>query len=339
MSSGRPTLGDVAELAGVHKATASRALNPATAARVHPETARRVREAAAELGYRPNMVARGLKKGTIASVGLIIADITNPLYPPLVAATEHRLAQAGYFQLVATTNVDPETERAALENLLSRQVDGIMAAVSTAGRAECAVHAANGVPIVVIDEAGPEPNMATIETDIAAGINALVGLLADLGHRRFGHVGGPSSWEDPLRRVGVLRAAMTKHGLSTDFPIAEARTFAIDAGRAATLELLRHHPEITAVVAYNDLLAVGALHAVAELGLRCPDDVSVVGYNDFPLVGELTPALTTVHNDTRALGAAAVEMLLAGLPPHTLSGHRDIPVRLVPRGSHGPARS
>lgn len=338
MSPGRPTLGDVARVAGVHKATASRALNPATLDRVHPDTAQRVRAAADDLGYRPNMNARGLRLQSTKSVGLVVPDILNPLYPPFIRGAEKRLAASGYSTLIANSELDPEAERMAIDSLLSRQVDGIIAGVTVSGQELCADVAARGLPVVSLTRPLDLPGVGTVETDSRSGIELIVALVIGLGHRHIGHVAGPSSYVDPITRLAHLRQALA--GVRPELPtlsVLEPDELSIAGGQAATSALLARHPEITAVIAYNDTLAIGALHAVRAAGLRCPDDITVIGFNDVPLVGELTPPLTTVFNDTRRQGDACAEVLLRMLAGET-PDHVNVGVTLVERGSHGPVR-
>lgn len=339
MHPGRPTLGDVARVAGVHKATASRALNPATVHRVHAETAERVRAAAERLGYRPNMNARGLRAGSTQSVGLLVPDILNPLYPPFIRGAEVCLADAGYFTLVANSELDPAREATAIDSMMSRQVDGLIAGVSAAGLELCAEVAARGLPVVTLSPPPGRPGLGTVECDFPGGIDQIVDLVVSLGHEHVGHVAAPASYVDPLVRQQLILDTLDRRRPGhPPVTVDAAETLSIDAGQAAAARLLARDPDVTAIIAYNDLLAVGALRAVAAAGLECPDDVTVIGFNDVPLVGELTPALTTVLNDTRAQGDAAAEILLAmfeGAPPLT---HRRVATRLVLRGSHGPAK-
>lgn len=323
----------------MHKATASRALNPATLDRVNPETARRVRDAAELLSYRPNMNARGLRLRSTLFVGVLVPDIVNPLYPPFVRGAEVRLTANGYSALVVNSDLDPERERLAFDSLLSRQVDGIIAGVTEAGQEMCAEIAARGVPVVSLTPPRGAAGVGTVECGFRSGIDEVVDLLVGLGHRHIGHVAGPATYVDPVQRRELIEDALRrKRPGGPVMPVVEAGALAIASGQAATTALLARAPETTAVITYNDTLAIGALRAVREAGLRCPEDVTVIGFNDVPLVGELTPPLTTVLNNTRAQGEACADLLLQMLGGATEIPHREVPTTLVARGSHGPVR-
>lgn len=339
MSSGRPTLGDVARIAKVHKATASRALNPATVGRVHAETARRVRAAADELGYRPNMNARGLRAGNTASVGVLIPNILSQIYPPMVRGIENVLRGHGFFALLADSENDPEQEKFALDNLISRQVDGLIAATHLSGR-PTVFELGNGVMPVVFLEATPDvPGVSTVSTDTRAGVDALVDVLVACGHRRIAHLAGPTTGGDAPERTQFHLDAFARHGLDpADCVVVTAADYTVDAAEPCAAALLADHPEITAVMAYNDQLAIGTLRAARAAGLRCPEDLSVTGYNDTPLVDALTPPLTTVHLDTLMQGRVAAEVLMAMIKRSSGPQHVTVPVSLVLRGSHGPVR-
>ena len=339
MSPARPTLGDVARIAGVHKATASRALNPATVHRVHEDTARRVRAAALELGYRPNVNARGLRAGSTQSVGVIVPDILNPLYPKFIRGAEVRLAASDYFTLVVNSELELERERMAIDSLVSRQVDGLIAGATADGQKLLADAASRGLPVVSLSPPVGHAGIGTVETDYRGGLDEVAALLRDLGHRHIGHVAGPARYVDPIKRRQFLLDGLTAaYGTTPELPTVESDVLSIEGGEEAASRLLARHPDLTAVVAYNDVLAVGTLRALAAAGLDCPGDVTVVGFNDVPLVAELTPALTTVFNDTRAQGEACAEVLLEMLGGNPEPAHRDVPAPLVLRGSHGPAR-
>lgn len=337
MSEGRPTLGDVAVAAGVHKATASRALNAATLTRVQPETARRVQEAARRLGYQPNMHARSLRTNSSATIGVILPDIASPLYPPLVRGIEDALHPMGYTALVASTDIVPAREQSAYDSLAQRQVDGFIAGISFASRPLLAATAERGTPVVLLSAEGESSAMSSVDIDTAAGIAAVVDLLVGLGHTRIAHISGPPAIPDSPARERQFRAAVLAHRLApAATPVVAAAAHTIVAGRDAMGRVLDQYPDVTAVAAYNDTIAVGAMRAIREAGLRCPDDISVAGFNDLPMMAELTPALTTVRIPAHEFGYAAARLLLGQLSGGTGPLHVVLASTLIPRESTAP---
>ncbi len=333
----RVTLGDVAERAGVHKATVSRALNERTQHQVNPETLRKVKRAARDLGYQPDAVARSLRTASTMTVGVIIPDLMNPIFPPLVRGIEHHLQPQGYTALLANTDGDPDVEAAAFASLSSRRVDGFILAT---GRREpqaflAAAHE-RGIAVVMANrEAGGVP-FPVVMADNAMGETAAVEHLVGLGHRRIVHLAGPASFSTTRTRAQAFAAATAAAGV-------EGRTIpdvalTIRAGEDAMDELLeRSETPPTAVVAGNDLVALGAIHALRRRGLDCPRDVSVVGFNDMPFAGDFWPPLTTVRVPLRDIGIESARALLTAIG----SERRDsvtitLPVSLVVRGSTGP---
>lgn len=330
----RPTMSDVARVAGVHKATASRALNPLTASQVNTATARRVLAAARQLGYTPNTTARSLRTSRTYTVGVLIPDLTNPLFPPIVRGIEQTLFPRGYTALVANTDNDAGREESHFEALLSRQVDGFI--LATGRRDHPLVESAHrrGIAAVLVNRGTDQPLYPLVTGDDTAGMSAVVEHLAGLGHRRIALLAGPSHLSTGHSRSRAFRLALEAHGLAAAATI-ECAAYAIDAGEAAMVSLLdRPGERPTAVVAGNDLIAIGVLRAIRGRGLRCPEDISVTGFNDMPLLDELHPPLTSVRVPRFELGAEAARLLLEqvdGGPavPKTLI----LPLQLVVRGS------
>ena len=302
---------DVARLAGVHTATASRALNPDTRGQVSESTATRVADAAKALNYQPNRVARGLRTNRTFTIGVLIPDITNPLFPPIVRGIEDALAPAGYTALLANSDNDPETERLHVETMLARQVDGLI--MATARRSDPLVEylAASGVPVVLVNRRSEDDRIPSVVPDDGKGIRLAVRHLASLGHTRIAHVAGPLHVSTGMARHRAFLEAMTEEALEPDDDlIAFAKWFAVEEGARAFRTLLRRTDRFTAVVTANDLIAIGCYDVIAEQGLRCPQDLSITGYNDIPLLDKLRPPLTTVRLAHYELGASAANLLL-----------------------------
>lgn len=330
------TLKQVAARAGVHPGTASRALNPATQGLVSEQTVRRVQAAAKALAYRPNSMARGLKTNRTTMVGIVVPDLSNPLFPPIVRGVEDVLTRAGYTCLIADTDNDAERERESFETLRARQVDGLV--VASALRDDAAVReaAAQGLPMVLINRRDDSTRLPAVTGDDRNGIEQAVRHLVGLGHRRIAHLAGPSSLSTGADRARAFRHLVAELcGPEAADLVEECRAYAVDEGARATRLLLdRPGPAPTAVVAGNDQIAIGVLDVLRERGLRCPQDMSVVGYNDMPFVDKLSPPLTTVRVPHAEIGAEAARLLIRWIggdssAPTTTT----LPVDLVVRGS------
>jgi len=324
----------------VHPATASRALNPATRGLVNAETARRVIRAAESLGYRPNPIARGLKTAKSQTVGLVIPDLTNPLFPPIVRGIEEVLERAGYSGLVVNTDNDPRRERLQIESLRSRQVEGLIVATAMLKHPLMEELAHEGVKMVMVNRRPEGIDVPSITPDDDAGVRLAVEHLASLGHRRLAHLAGPDSTSTGLARARAFRAAVHDLGLDDDPDLVRTATYwSEDAGAEALRELLDSGTEFTGIVAGNDLIALGCYDVFAERGISCPDDVSVVGFNNMPFLDKLRPPLTTIAIPHHQIGTEAARLLLDAIAePDRPARSVLLPLSLVVRGSTAPPR-
>ena len=269
---GKPTMLDVARLAGVDASTVSRALNPATVGMLRPETVARVVAASEELGYRPNMLARGLRTQRSHTVGMLVPDIANPFFPPVVRGLEDELGAHGYTLLVTNSDNEHEKESRAVANLVARQVDALVVATSLVDDAPDARPA--GLPMVLVNRRGAGGEVPYVVPDDAAGVRLVVRHLVELGHRAIGHIAGPQETSTGRARLRAFRAAAGELGIAAD-AVEVAPVFGDAAGRGATARLLDRLPTLTALVAANDLLAVGALRELRARGIPVPGRVSL----------------------------------------------------------------
>ncbi len=329
----RATLRDVARVAGVHPGTVSRALNPATQALVRDETVRRVREVAEELGYRPNPLARGLKTNRSYTVGVLVPDIQNPLFPPIIRGLDDRLGEAGYTPLIANTDNDPVRERVDLEAMRARQVDGFVAATARADHELLDDVAASGVPLVLVNRRVEDGSLPSATADDQAGARLAVEHLVSLGHRQIAHLAGPQDVSTGSARYEGFRDGMRQAGLEPSL-VRVGRAFTEPEGARLCEELLDADVPFTAIVAGNDLMALGCYDVFAARGIDCPGEVSVVGFNDMPFADRFAPPLTTIGIPHYEIGVAAADMLLALLRGDG-DGAREIvlPAHLIVRGS------
>ncbi len=305
------TLRDVAAVAGVHPATASRALNPETRLLVSEDTARRVMAAAAKLGYRPNPVARSLRTRRSHTVGVLIPDLNNPLFPPIVRGLEDKLAAAGYVALIGNTDADANRERTLFEQMRARHVDGFVLATATQHDRLLAEAAATELPVVLMNRLAQDYSFPSVSVDNEQGARMAVSHLARLGHTRIAHIAGPQEASTGVGRLRGFREGMASHGLEVDEDlIAYASRYTVEEGTRCYRELMASGGDFTAVAAGNDMLAVGCYAALDEEDRLCPDDVSVIGFNDMPFIDRLRPPLTTVRFPHYQLGTEAAQLLL-----------------------------
>jgi LacI family transcriptional regulator len=306
-----PTLRDVAQMAGVHPATASRALNPQTRQLVNADTARKVLRAAESIGYQPNPIARSLKTARSSTVGLVIPDLTNPLFPPIVRGIEDVLTPVGYSAWIVNTDNDPAREEIQVESLRSRQVEGLI--IATARREHPLLVRLHrmGVRMVLVNRRVDGLELPSVAADDDAGISMAVTHLAALGHTRIAHLAGPQRTSTGVTRARAFRHAIRDLGLDDDPAlIVECGYWSEAEGAQALRRLLDAGTTCTAIVAGNDLIALGCYDVFAERGMRCPDDMSVVGFNEMPFLDKMNPPLTTVSIPHYELGSEAGRMLL-----------------------------
>jgi LacI family transcriptional regulator, galactose operon repressor len=333
-SKGTVSIRDVAAAAGVSVATVSRVLSPATAAvPMRKETRDKVERAIDQLGYRPNDLARALLQHRTAAIGLVVPDISNPYYPPLVRGVEDAASSHGYRVVLCNTDRDPAKISGYLDTLIKTRVDGIV--VAGGGWADVpdrtAVLGTYRTGLVAVGRhltAHP-----SVRIDNVAASRAAAEHLIGLGHRRIAFLGGPAESTTVQDRAQGYRDALKAtglHGFATDVRYGD---FTEESGYAATRELLDTSPSPTALLCANDRIALGAYAAAADAGRRIPHDVSVVGFDDTPIARYVRPTLTTVAIPTYEMGSAAMRLLLAQLEGDGAPSLETMPTRLVIRDS------
>jgi LacI family transcriptional regulator len=310
------TIDDVARRAGVSKSTVSNVVRRADV--VAAPTRERVEDAIRELGYRPNAVARALRQRSTRVIGAIVPDQRNPFYAQLARGAERRARDEGFVLLIANTGCDPATERAQVATLLERRVDGVLVAGLCAGSSAAEHIADRGVPVVLggfRSEAGER--IGVVDVDEEAALDALVGHLEALGHRRLAFARSTLGEAGGERRERAFELALKRRGL--------LRSDLAD--------------EPTAVVGHDDTVAIAQIDRLERAGRRVPRDVSVVGFDDIPLASHERIALTTVRTDAAALGARSVDVLIAASRAGTPARAREsYPWQLVLRASTARAR-
>lgn len=328
------TLADVAERAGVSAMTVSRVVNGR--AGVGESTRERVERAVQELGYRPNVLARGLKANRSSTLGLIIPDITNPYFPEIVRGAEDVALEADYTVFLSNATEDTRREAAALRTLEERRVDGVIACSPRLSTSELHALLRRHAAAVVINRPTPINVAGSIRLDHEHGMRAALKHLHVLGRYRIGVLAGPERSHAGRERVQGIRTAARELGLDvpTDRFLPVAPT--VDGGASGTSELLERHPNLDALVCFNDLVAAGALQACAAIGRRVPDDVAVVGYDDIAFARMFHPALTTLHVPKYDIGVNAMRILLDRIEGRNRHAEVILRPELVVRASTDP---
>ncbi|MGA5700501.1 LacI family DNA-binding transcriptional regulator [Peterkaempfera bronchialis] len=318
------TLKDVARASGCSIATVSRVL--AGTRPVGAETARKVRAAAESLGYRPNQVARALRSRSTGTIGLVLPQITNPFFPSLVREVEHALHAEGRAVLLADCDDDPAIEAARIAALLDRQVDALLVIpVDESHSRDTVMTAATRVPLVLLDR-GCGPGAAdSVAVDNAAGMALVLDHLAATGRRRICFLGAAGTASAAVERHAAYKAGVTALDPRGADRV-ELGDFSVEWGRAAVDRIWPSRPD--AVVCANDLIALGALQRLQQLGADVPGEVAVTGFDDILITSLADPALTTVRQPVGELAAEAARLLDRRLAGERTGPHRAI--RLAP---------
>jgi LacI family transcriptional regulator len=312
---------DVASIAGVSIQTVSAIINNKPGITV--ETKERVLNAIKELGYRPFSVARSLRTRQTDTVGLVVSDIANPAFSTLASAVEDFVHSLGYSLIVYNTHNDPERERRCIQAITQRWIDGVLF-VST-GDEMSGLDSLNsaGIPVVAIDRIpsnyqGP----AVVLDNFQAGYLATKHLV-ELGHRSIAHIRGPERLRLSREREDGYRKALSENRLEPICPESEAKSWACEAGYECMQKILQCAPDLTAVFAASDRLAIGAMRAINENGMRVPGDISIVGIDDIEVSAFQNPPLTTVRQSFVDLGMKAVTILLEMIQGNQVEQRQD----------------
>jgi len=331
----------VAARARVSTATVSRVINGT--ATVSPETAERVREAVEALNFYPDISARTLGSGRSGLYGLIISDITNPYFPELVKAFEDIAVEHGQDVLIANTDYDPKRMEACVIRMLQRKVDGV--AIMTSEMEDRLIHTFSHrrIPTIFMDTPKEMKGVSSVRVDYAAGVKLAMKHLFDFKHQRIAFISGPLALSSARVRAQAFNKALRQHGLTGEPHLMQEGDHRVEGGHAAMQRILKAGKRPTAVLASNDLTAIGAMGAIHEAGLRIPEDISVVGFDDIELSAYTQPALTTLHVPRRELAATAFRSLFRGryegMDKQPVKKEHTIQPRLVVRSSTAKAAS
>ncbi|MBC7217136.1 MAG: LacI family DNA-binding transcriptional regulator [Candidatus Caldatribacterium sp.] len=340
----RPTQADVARLAGVSRATVSYVINGLVSTRVpvSEATRRRVLEAARQLGYVPDANARALRLGNTKALGLIIPDIRNPHFWETVEGVWREARILGYHVLLSSMDLNAEYGKEVFEDLSHRRVDGLILMGSFVEQSKEAQEILRQLrkqhlPIVEISDHFREDHVDQIVADYREATFEAMELLFSLGHRRIGLIYGVARPDLALDRLYPYRESLEAIGIGVDESLIVHCGPTMEDGYQATFLLMEQENPPTAIIAVNDILAMGALRALGDLHLSVPKDVSLVGYDDIPQAKYLVPRLTTASKDAVRIGQEAVRLLLKRIENPELPYEKVVfPSCLVVRESTGP---
>jgi len=322
----------VAKRAGVSTATVSHVINETRF--VSDELKARVYQAMRELNYRPDAIARSLRRRRTHNIGMIVPDIAHPFLAEVARGVEDRGFELGYNVILCDSAGDLEREADYIDLLLEKKADGIVFVAAGESSNHIRDLIEQGVPVVVCDRELPEVEVDTVIADnMKSGYQATQHLI-ELGHRRIGCIAGPEELNISSKRLQGYKAALEQHGIPLREELIIQGDFRYRGGYEATRQLLTMDEPPTAIFASNDLMAIGAICAASELKLRIPQDVAIIGCDDIALASFTNPRLTTVAQPKREMGAIAVEMLVERIKDKdSLPARRVLPTALVLRDS------
>jgi LacI family transcriptional regulator len=327
---------DVAARASVSVSTVSHVLNGTR--NVAEATQRRVLASVEELGYRQNMLARGLKTRQTFTIGLLISDIQNPFFASVVRGIEDVALSRGYHLILCNTDEDPEREDAYITELAKRQVDGLIVASAASRHNHAERLRVEGIPYAFMDREVEGVSADAVRVDNELGTRMIADHLVGLGHERIGMISGPLDKSSGHERYGGLKEALVELGGGLADSLVRFGDFKTPSGGAGAKDLLKLLDPPTALVVSNNQMTLGALLAIRELELKIPDDVSVVGFDDMEWAPLADPPLTALAQPTYEMGVEAVGMLL-----ERMDGDEEVPPRrkllephLVVRSSTAP---
>ncbi len=304
----RITMADVAREAGVSLMTVSRVIN--NKSQVSAATRQRVLSIVEQLGYRPSGIARGLATRRTGTLGLVVPDVANPFFADVARGAEHQAYTKGYNVFLCNTAEDPEREIAVLQLLDEKRVDGVVLCSSRLEDEDLRALLGRHPAVVLVNRQLERTNAGAVLIDDETGGQAATQHLLQSGHRAVGFLAGPPTSRSGRQRAQGYRAALGVAGLPYEPAWVRHCSPVVEGGQKAARELLNACPGLTALFCYNDLVAVGALQACADLGRQVPADLAIAGFDDILLSALVSPPLTTCRVPRRELGVQSMRSLL-----------------------------
>lgn len=338
MAKRKVNIKDVAARANVHPSTVSRVLNPETRGMVSTIVAARVTQTADEMGYTRSTLAYGLRTGRTHTVGVLIPDLTNPMFPPIIRGIQRSLAEHEYIAILTDSDNDRKNEKAIVEMLKSRHVDGMILATAHRLDSVTKLGVEKHIPLVLVNRTIDARSVTAVINDDEHGIALVVSHLVGLGHQSIAYIGGPQDTTTGHDRYLEFKKLLRDGQFEshTDL-ILNCKAFTEAEGYRGFLTILRKGRKFSAVVAANDLLALGCYDALLEFGLECPGDISVTGFSDMPFMDRLTPPLTTLHVPLDEIGVQAANLLMERIRnPESPVRTVNLLPELIIRGSTAP---
>lgn len=323
---------NVAELAGVSVTTVSHVVNNTRT--VSPQTRQRVEEAMRDLGYRPNVLARSLRRGKTHTIGIILPDNTNPYFAEVARGIEDASFSQGYSVILCNSDNDLDKERFYTNVLLEKQVDGII--FLAAGLSSDTIHnlQKRGIPLVLVDRRVPDVDVDYVLADNQQGAWQAIRHLIDFGHHSIACIAGPAGVQLSRERIEGYRLALKSAEINFDPQLVIEGDFKYQSGYSAAREIFERGIPPTAIFACNDLMAIGVYRYAHEVGLHIPEHLSIVGFDDVHLAAYTNPPLTTVRQSKQEMGSLAVKLLLGRMTQQDLTPRVEIlDTQLVIRGS------
>ncbi len=304
------TIKDVAKHAGVTAAVVSRVFNNDETLNIKEETRAAVFEAIKTLDYRPNSIARSLRTSTSNAVGVLVPDIMNPFFTEIIKGIQIASKLSDFSIVLCDTSDNPEDEKRYIDVLRSQLVDGIILGSSYVEDDVIDTLTHSDMKYVMLNRASSNSPAPYVKTNDTKGLMLAVQHLVELGHKKIAHLTGPLYADTALRRLEGYRKALKQYGIEYNSKYIVETKFDEESGYEACKELLKLDERPTAICAANDLVAIGAMRAISEAGLRVPDDISIVGYNDIWVASRLAPPLTTIHTPLLEMGQLSFQMLM-----------------------------
>ena len=329
------TIRDVAKRAGVAPITVSRVIN--NSGYVNEKTRARVEAAIADLGYVPNVLARSLRSRRTGTLGLILTDISNPFWTTVARGVEDAASDAGFNVILCNTDESEVEQDKYLHVLMQKQVDGVLLVPARSAVEPIKFIQSQNTSVVVLDRRIPNSQTDVVRCDSEGGAYQLTSLLLSLGHRRIAMLSGPRGVSTAEDRVAGYRRALAEAGVDVDAAPVCYGEFSLQSGYAMTLQVLARTPRPSALFAGNNFIAIGALRALRDTGLRVPEDLALVGFDDLPADLVVDPFLTVAAQPAYEMGRQATELLLARLSEEAPAAYQEIvlPTEIVVRQSSG----
>lgn len=331
---------DVAKLAGVNQAIVSRVINRDQTLMIKDSTRERVLSAIEELNYRPNMLGRNLRVNSTNTLGVFVPDIINPYFSELLLGVESAALEKGFHSVFFNTDDLPSKEADLMQTALEYHVDGFILASVTLGNSLLDILNQKQKPYVMVHRRFDEASGVYIGSDDNKGIGLLVEHLLSLGHRKIAYLSDTEQTYSGRQRKSAFLETMARHGIPVPDSYVVCCGNRLDDGYDAAMQLLENEAPPTAIVAYNDMRAIGAINAALSKGVSIPEELSIVGYDDIWMAGQMHPPLTTVRVAIRDLGYKAANELIRLIKSPEEERSKDIitDVSLIVRRSAGPCR-